>query len=158
MKIKLIFPRYIFLYANSIGIDPCLGEWIRTLFSYSLAKRGSIDDSFSIHPLVHSWARLRLGPEPQKESEIAMEAFEIITSGVRSSYEQMSTGDWIFEQQVMPHIIAMTKNIAGPFPVDDMKIHDGAHNLGAVFMRHGWSGRAMEWYRRALAGRETALG
>jgi len=88
--------------ANNVGIDQTIDESIRVLFSYSLLKRGSSDDSFSIHPLVHSWARLRLKSEPQKEIETAREAFEIIASALSKSSTR-STADWVFEQQVMPH-------------------------------------------------------
>ena len=120
-------------------------------------KRGNHDDSFSIHPLVHSWARLRLRSEPQKEIEKAMEAFEIISSGVVSS-DKRRTEDWIFEQQVMPHIDAVTKHATQYLAVGNTKVHGGANSLGDVYWRRGWYGKAMEWYGRALAGREKALG
>jgi len=38
-------------------------------------------DSFSIHPLVHSWARLRLKSEPHKEIEKAREALRLLHQG-----------------------------------------------------------------------------
>jgi len=38
-----------------------------------------------------------------------------------------------------------------------MEIHDGAYRLGAVYKRHGWYDKAVEWYGQALAG-EKALG
>jgi len=97
-------------HANDVGIDHSLEKSIRILFSYSLLKRGSSEDSFSIHPLVHSWASLRLKSEPQKEIEKAREAFGIIASGLRKS-DGRSTADWVFEQQVMPHINAVMKYI-----------------------------------------------
>ena len=64
------------IYKQLNRID--LKESIRTLFSYSLAKRSSSPDSFSIHHLVHTWAKLRLKSESQKEMEVATEAFEIV--------------------------------------------------------------------------------
>ncbi|RPB27891.1 hypothetical protein L211DRAFT_472359, partial [Terfezia boudieri ATCC MYA-4762] len=138
--------------------DLSLKESIRTLSSYSLVKRGSSDDSFSIHPLVHSWARLRLKSEPQEEIKKASEAFEIITSVVHSSGETMSTEDWIFERQVMPHFDAMAKHVIQYLAVHNMKIEDGMHTLAAVYARHGWYGKAMEWCERALVCREKVLG
>ncbi|RPB27890.1 TPR-like protein, partial [Terfezia boudieri ATCC MYA-4762] len=138
--------------------DLSLKESIRTLSSYSLVKRGSSDDSFSIHPLVHSWARLRLKPEPQSEVKIASEAFGIITSGIHSSGETMSTEDWIFERQVMPHFDAVAKHVIQYLAVRNMRIEVGMHTLAAVYARHGWYGKAMEWYERVLAGVENAFG
>ena len=133
-----------------------LEDLIRTLFSYSLAKR-STDDSFSIHPLVHSWAKLRLESESEKEINIAKEAVEILGSGVHiPDKSRMRTDDWIFEQRVMPHIDAVTKHMAKYIGLID--IWNESSNLGDVYRRHGWHNEALEWYSRALAGQEKALG
>jgi len=119
-----------------IGID--LEESIRILFSYSLAKRSSNDDSFSIHPLVHSWARLRLESEPQKEIDIAREAFELLGSGVCPDEQKMRTDDWIFEQRVMPHIDAVTTHVS-----KGVDVQNGASSLGDVYSRHGRYNKAL---------------
>ena len=47
-------------------LDSSLTESIRLLLSYSMAKRKR-RDSFSIHPLVHVWARSRLDSEPEEQ-------------------------------------------------------------------------------------------
>ena len=130
------------------------------MFSYSLLKRGrsARDESFSIHPLVHSWARLRLKSEPQQEIKKARESFEIIASGLSKSDER-STADWVFEQQVMPHINAVMKHIPSQFlALGTIKIWDEACILGNIFDRHGRYKQAGELYACALAGREKALG
>jgi len=135
-----------------IAID--LEESIRTLFSYSLAKRSGSDDSFSIHPLVHSWAKLRLESDPQKELEVAREAFELLGSGVYIFDEnRMRTVDWIFEQRVMPHIDAATKHMS-----KDVDVQNGSKSLGDVYRRHGQHNKALGWYEQALAGSEKTLG
>ncbi|KAF8446930.1 hypothetical protein BGX38DRAFT_1093717 [Terfezia claveryi] len=141
---------------------------IRTLLSYSLAKRSRNDDSFSIHPLVHSWAKLRLESEPQKEIDIAREAFRVVVSGVDKSNEGR-TEDWIFERRVMPHIDAVTKYMVQCADVSNMDMQDGprmahpdtltiVHSIALVFDIQGQYEKALECYRRALAGREKALG
>ncbi|KAF8418318.1 hypothetical protein EV426DRAFT_679825 [Tirmania nivea] len=130
---------------------------ITTLFSYSLVKRGSRDDTFSIHPLVHSWARVRLKPKPQKEIDIATEAFGIITSIV-GGLTKRCTEDWIFEQQVMPHIDAVTRYMPQFLAEGNIEIPDEANGLGAFYFRHGWYDKAMKWYMRALDRREKELG
>ncbi|KAF8446939.1 hypothetical protein BGX38DRAFT_615123 [Terfezia claveryi] len=134
-----------------------LAESIRVLFSYSIAKRSNKDDSFSIHPLVHSWAKLRLESEPQKEIDIAREAFEVVVSGVDESNEGR-TEDWIFERRVMPHIDAVTKHMAQYAGVSNMSMNDGCMSLGDVYRRHGRQHEALGWYRRALAGYEKVFG
>ena len=57
-----------------------LEESIRTLLSYSLVKRSGKVDSFSIHPLVHSCARLYLDSKAERKTEIAKRAFGIGTT------------------------------------------------------------------------------
>ncbi|KAF8446937.1 P-loop containing nucleoside triphosphate hydrolase protein [Terfezia claveryi] len=134
-----------------------LEQSMRTLFSYSLAKRSSNNDSFSIHSLVHSWAKLRLESEPQKEIDIAREAFEVVVSGVDES-NKGRTEDWIFERRIMPHIDAVTKHMALYIGVNKMNMLDGSRSLGDVYRRHGRQYEAMRWYRWALAGYEKAFG
>jgi len=66
-----------------------------------------------------------------------MEAFEIITT-VLGSLSGLSTVDWAFEQQVMPHINAVTKHMQSQYSaLSTTKIEDGAYTLGNVFRRHG---------------------
>ncbi|RPB23405.1 hypothetical protein L211DRAFT_825248 [Terfezia boudieri ATCC MYA-4762] len=134
-----------------------LEDAIRTLLSYSLAKRSSNYDSFSIHPLVHSWAKLRLKSEPQKEIDIAREAFEVVTSGVDKSNEGRIE-DWIYERRVMLHIDAITKHMAQYAEDSNMNMQDGSRSLGDVYSRHGRHNEALGWYKWALAGYEKVFG
>ncbi|RPB23397.1 TPR-like protein [Terfezia boudieri ATCC MYA-4762] len=146
------------LLKRGMNLEPQdLEDAIRTLLSYSLAKRSSIDDSYSIHPLVHSWAKLRLESEPQKEIDIAREAFEVVVSGVDKSNEGR-TEDWIFERRVMPHIDAITKHMAQYAEVSNMNMQDRSRSLGDVYRRHGRHNEALGWYRWALAGYEKVFG
>ncbi|RPB19148.1 hypothetical protein L211DRAFT_768391, partial [Terfezia boudieri ATCC MYA-4762] len=130
---------------------------IRTLLSYSLAKRSHHNDSFSIHPLVHSWAKLRLECEPQKKKDIAKEAFEVVVSGVGESNEGR-TEYLIFERRIMPHIDAVTKHMEQYAGVSNMNMQAGSCSLGDVYMRHGRQHEALRRYRWALAGFEKGLG
>ncbi|KAF8416892.1 hypothetical protein EV426DRAFT_703238 [Tirmania nivea] len=148
-------PEVLLRYGLKLEADD--EDSITTLFSYSLVKRGSRDDTFSIHPLVHSWARLRLKPKPQKEIDIATEAFGIIASIV-GGFAKRCIEDWIFEQQVMPHVDAVTRYMQQYLAEGNIEIQDGANGLGAFYFRHGWYDKAMEWYMRALDRREKELG
>src|SRR5258706_15063700 len=72
-----------------------LDESIITLLSYSLVKRSGKADSFNIHPLVHSWARLYLDSKAERETEIARRAFGILKWAIYVPGER-ATNDWIF--------------------------------------------------------------
>jgi len=85
-----------------------------------------------------------------------MEAFEIIASVLSS---EQSTADWVFEQQVMPHINAVTKHIPPQYlALCITRMPDGACRLGDIFHRHGLCKQAMELYEQILVGQEKALG
>ena len=85
------------------AIDMSLDESIITLLSYSLVKRSGKADSFSIHPLVHSWARHYLDFKAERETEIARRAFGILRWAIYVPGKR-ATNDWIFEQRVILHI------------------------------------------------------
>jgi len=87
-----------------------------------------------------------------------MEALKIIASALKKSMYQ-STADWVFEQQVMPHINAVAKHISSQYlALNITKILDKACKLGDVFTRHGRYKQAMDLYGQALAEYKKALG
>src|SRR5258706_16161710 len=87
-----------------------LDESIITLLSYSLVKRTGKVDSFSIHPLVHSWARIYLDSKAERETEIARQAFGVLQWAIYIP-GQRNADDWIFEQRIMLHIDAVAKEM-----------------------------------------------
>src|SRR5258706_34532 len=133
-----------------------LDESIRTLLSYSLVKRSGKVDSFRIHPLVHSWARLYLDSKADRETEIVKQAFGILRWAIDIPGER-ATNDWVFEQRVMLHIDAVAKHMDKFLEIE---IHDGAltGNLANVYWEHGRYDKALKYYKLALAGREKSLG
>ena len=132
-----------------------LDESTITLLSYSLVKRSGKVDSFSIHPLVHSWARLYLDSKEERETEIARRAFGILRWAIDVP-EERATNDWVFEQRIMLHIDAVAKHMDKVLEIDD----DGALtvNLGNVYREHGQYDKALKYYERALAGCEESRG
>ncbi|KAF8418345.1 hypothetical protein EV426DRAFT_577675 [Tirmania nivea] len=89
--------------------------------------------------------------------DIATEAFGIVASIV-GSFAERCTEDWIFEQQLMLHIDAVTRYMPQYLAKGNIEIQDGANGLGAFYLRHGWYDKATEWYMRALDRREKELG
>ena len=140
-------------------IDMSLDESIRTLLSYSLVKRSFKVDSFSIHPLVHSWARLYLDSRAERETEIARRAFEILQWAIYVPGER-ATNDWIFEQRVMLHIDAVATHMDRFLEVGNVGAQDEALTIsfGNVYTKHGRYDKALRYYKRALAGKEKCLG
>lgn len=67
-----------------------------------MAKRKRKDDSFSIHPLVHLWARSRLEAEPEEHQKKAAEAFLIVSTSVVTGIKRV-VQDWDFDRSIMPH-------------------------------------------------------
>jgi len=119
-----------------------------------MAKRKQRDDSFHIHPLVHMWARMRLGPEEQRKK--ATEAFLIVSTSVTTSAIRVLQ-DWEFERRIMAHIAAVEGHMKTVEMVDQ-RILMGGYMVGYVYSTHGQYSMALEWYRRVLAGEEKALG
>ena len=99
--------------------------------SYSLVKRTGKVDSFSIHPLVHSWTRIYLDSKAERETEIARQAFGILRWAIDVPGNR-ATSDWAFEQRVMLHIDAVAKHMDNFLEIE---IDDGALtvNLGNVY-------------------------
>ena len=141
-------------YATDMSLD----ESIITLLSYSLVRRSGRVDSFSIHPLVHFWARFYLNSKAERETEIARRAFRILRWAIYVPGGRV-TNDWIFEQRVMLHIDAVAKHMNKFLEVGNVGVDDEALTiLGAVYMWHGRYDKALKYYERALAGFKKSLG
>ena len=123
-----------------------LGDSLRILFSYSMAKRTQRDDSFNIHPLVHMWARMRLEPEEQQKK--AAEAFLIVSTSVTTG-EVRVLQEWDFERRIMAHIAAVEGHMKTVVMMDGRLVR-GAHMLGLVHVAHGQYDMALQWYGRGL--------
>src|SRR5205814_2219369 len=69
-----------------------------TLFSFYLAFRKQGGESFSIHPIVHSWARERLSPKEAEETAAA--ALHMIACAIDTSQSHNIDTD----RQIIQHI------------------------------------------------------
>ena len=100
-------------------LDDALGQ----LFSFSLAKRVAGGRSFSMHPLVHTWARERL--DRKHQATIAGEAVRLLGAKLASfGRDYLTRAD--FERNVVSHVGACVEN---------------ATSLGAVrHLKFRWTG------------------
>jgi tetratricopeptide (TPR) repeat protein len=95
---------------TSILVLP-LQDTLAKLFSFSLIARKRINKYFSIHPLVHSWARERLD-QPTK-GEMARTALRMVCASLKS-WEIWTTGirepqDWQYERLVATHLTTVLR-------------------------------------------------
>ena len=77
-----------------------------SLKSYSLVRMQGSADSFSIHPLVHYWARVRLDNEAKKR--LTRKALLILLEVVESADAEVING--LLEHSMAPHVDAATRN------------------------------------------------
>jgi len=104
---------------------------IQILQSFSLIKRRSDENSYSVHPLIHSWNRDR---QSQSEQHINFyRAMTILSCSISFSYK---TQDYIFRQRLIPHIKASYHYAA---ELDIKKEYDDNRysKFGLVFRENG---------------------
>ncbi|KAK9852217.1 hypothetical protein MYU51_008583 [Penicillium brevicompactum] len=80
----------------------CIREALRELYASSLITYGTDERSFSLHPLVHAWARDRI--PPKERSLWAMISFHTLMSSI--PLPPMETGDIdsSFRRSLIPHL------------------------------------------------------
>ncbi|KAF3159962.1 hypothetical protein TWF751_000514 [Orbilia oligospora] len=121
---------------------------------------------FSVHPVVHSWAR---------ESSDRLERFRAIKYAVTILGKASNRGnvsrenkEWEAreERRVASHMEYLHQNLKPLFSTflqeeqesENQTLFGHVHNIALVFSNQGKYDEAMQWYERALAGREKALG
>ncbi|EPS38343.1 hypothetical protein H072_8027 [Dactylellina haptotyla CBS 200.50] len=136
------------------------------LASYSLVKitRFGI---FSIHPVVHSWARGRLD-DPERYQALE-HAVVIIGKAIRRPNISRESGEWEAQEERrigshLGYLDRYSKRSLSEFLRQQERsseyptLLDHIHNIALVFNKQGKYDEAMRWYERALAGKEKALG
>ncbi|KAF3164448.1 hypothetical protein TWF225_001662 [Orbilia oligospora] len=138
---------------------------ILLLASYSLVKiiRFGI---FSVHPVVHSWARERSG-QPGCFKTIR-HAVEILGKASQRRDVSRDSNEWKAreERRVVSHLEYLHQYLKPLFSAflqeeresNNQMLFDHVHNIAGVFSNQGKYDEAMQWYQRAIAGSEKALG
>ena len=89
--------------------DPWLfRKGIQTLLSFSLIKRGGIDGTYSVHPLVHCWSRDKLLPHQQQTDALCASA--LLSSSISLG---PTANDYAYRRALIPHIQATSQYYAG---------------------------------------------
>ncbi|KAK6356076.1 hypothetical protein TWF718_000450 [Orbilia javanica] len=139
---------------------------ILLLASYSLVKiiRFGV---FSIHPIVHSWARERL----QQADRLSPIKYAIMILGEASGRENMlrDSSKWESREERriashLEHLHRYSKLCFSRFRLheeqgyESQMLVDHINDIALVFDHQGKYDDAMQWYERALAGKEKVLG
>ncbi|KAF3174044.1 hypothetical protein TWF751_005184 [Orbilia oligospora] len=138
---------------------------ILLLASYSLVKiiRFGV---FSVHPVVHSWARERSG-QPECFKTIR-HAVMILGKASQRGDVSRNSNEWEAreERRVVSHLEYLHQHLKPLFFTflqeergsKNQILFDYVHSIAIVFFNQGKYDEAMQWYERALAGFEKAFG
>ncbi|KAG7130945.1 Kinesin light chain 1 like protein [Verticillium longisporum] len=132
---------------------------IRLLLRYSMIEtQEGTGDGYSMHPVVHTWASHLDGRS--RGAEQARLGLMMVGLSVPTSDEKEY---WVVQQQLLPHA-QRPLNSLGTLYADQGPSTDRTDTLGTVnnrgllYKNQGKLAEAAGMYRRALAGREKALG
>ncbi|KAF3291537.1 hypothetical protein TWF970_000751 [Orbilia oligospora] len=141
---------------------------ISLLASYSMVKIIN-SETFTIHPVIHSWARER--PSEEERFDIIREALTIVSKAIKggSIAREGSNWDGKEEARVFSHVehlrLHLQPIISGFLQHEEKKrggdfldIVDIIHELGEFTDRRGKHQEALYWYDHALALKKRFLG
>ncbi|KAK6356045.1 hypothetical protein TWF718_000419 [Orbilia javanica] len=139
---------------------------ISLLISYSLIKK-SRAGSFSVHPVVHTWARERLDVADQLR--MMESAMILIGTALKQTKFSRSKSEWDGreERRMAGHAKHIGKYLKPRFAEfldygegtsSTKDTLDTIHKIAEIFSSQGNYKEAMEWHERVLAGREKTLG
>ncbi|KAF3908481.1 Nephrocystin-3 [Orbilia brochopaga] len=141
-------------------------EKLSLLASYSLIKRTQFG-AFSVHPVVHTWARERLDTEDRLP--VVENAFNVIGRALCRKQLLRSSSKWDGreERRIVAHLEGFDR-YSGPIFLKflDYKetrpkkliTYNAMHRIGLVFDQERKYDKAMKWTERALAGFIMVLG
>ncbi|MCJ1347009.1 hypothetical protein MMC31_005229 [Peltigera leucophlebia] len=130
-------------------------DQVSVLLSLSLVSRKMKNsNNFSVHPLVHSWARERL--TPVKYQAVAAAGLQIIACVIKTKKVMNVNTDRHFIQHIRICSQLANKSLANN--EYKYKFADEWHIFGSVLHRQGWYKEAKIMWQWALAGYEKASG
>ena len=146
-----LFNRTLQLESGGIWNPFLFRKGISTLLSYSLIRKDELGKFFSIHVLVHSWARDRI-PQPGRLSCL-LATREFLASSTSWRYR---TEDYAFRRRLLPHIRACEKYGGGKGFL--LESHEQGSKFALVFSEAGQWKEAEELFAQVMETRKRALG
>ncbi|KAK6356073.1 hypothetical protein TWF718_000447 [Orbilia javanica] len=153
------------LWYNDLTNEIEIGSKILLLASYSLVKiiRFGV---FSVHPVVHTWARER--SDQSEHLKTIRYAIAILGRASQRGTVSRESKEWEAreERKIASHLEYLHQNLKSLIFVSFLEeqefksqnLFDYAHNIARVFDNQGKYDEAMQWYERALAGTKKVLG
>ena len=147
-------PSYRLLQCDKDGRwDPFyFTKGIRSLLSFSLIKRAGINNTYSMHPLVHSWSRDSMSHEQQQAASFF--ACSLLSSSIKFIF---ASEDYAFRRTLVPHIKAVDRHNAllkTPIAYNDKQYT----NYGLVFYEAGYWNEAEQLQVQVSETRKRVLG
>jgi tetratricopeptide (TPR) repeat protein len=128
---------------------------VSVLLSFSLVYRDK-DNLMSMHPLVHTWVRDRLGPSD--EETIWMQTTSVIALSVPWTFQ---TADYRFRQGLIPHIdTCLGFRNEGIFSLEDVgeECQRMASSFALVYSEAGRLQKALQLTERVVEANKRTLG
>ena len=131
-----------------------------SLLKLCLINRTVENYAYTIHPVVHLWARERLSTEDQ--AIYARDAVLLVARALPSLNQENYAEAWQIHRRLLPHAQACWENaqkyiVEGKVQDDKFFLY-GLSILATSYRAQGRNKEAAEMFRRVLRGREAVLG
>ncbi|KAL8720026.1 MAG: hypothetical protein Q9225_003042 [Loekoesia sp. 1 TL-2023] len=124
-----------FLRHQSSAPDPYrIRRALHELHSFSLISYDGKDDSFSLHPVVHSWARDRL--EKGEQAVWAQVALNVLAQSVQLPPGDAAESHENYRQKILVHLDHCLR--ACPINILDYKACFGGLKITTLMLRYNW--------------------
>lgn len=131
---RLVLPEFLRQEPPKLGAFR-IRRALHELYSFSLISYDGRDDSFSLHPIVHAWARDRL--EKGGQGLWAHIALNILTESVLLPPQDAGLAHEEFRRDILPHLDLCLS--ASPIQILDYEAHFGGFRFPfALILQHMW--------------------
>ena len=133
--------------------DLLFGEGIRILLSFSLIRRGTSNNVYAMHPLVHTWGRDRL--TLNKRKKCCLIAYVTMSCSLRWDAGQ----PYEFQRTLVTHVRANMEYFKSEGNQNMVSYMDDAYStFGRLLWEQGYSKEAEKLEMKVLDARNRILG
>ncbi|SLM38232.1 nb-arc and tpr domain protein, partial [Lasallia pustulata] len=143
-------------FATIVYDELSFNEAIRLLCDHALIESLEMSGGYGMHNCVHAWAVHVLNAE----REISMAILALICVGLAVPTEDVPEY-WVKERRLLPHADKCFESVYNAISLefqDNRNALNAVHKLGILYADQGKMAEAEAMYRRALEGKEKALG
>jgi tetratricopeptide (TPR) repeat protein/predicted acylesterase/phospholipase RssA len=131
-----------------------------SLLKFCLVNRTTEHHAYTVHPVVHRWARERLSTEDR--TTYARDAVLLVARALPSLHRENHAEAWKIHRRLLPHVQACWENfckyVTHSEDQDDECLLQALSILAISKKAQGLNREAAEIFRRVLRGRERVLG